>query len=475
LVSYNHNAVQNCLSIENRSISDLHVGLGKELLTAAKENTPQKFRSLLKQVVQQYRGDKEGFLKVLNTRDEDDFNIMQFGSLISDIENVSAIFDALEEFYGNDTYGLFEYLSQRTKQGLTILGLAEYSANRRLIELIMMRIMKLSAENKELFLKFMNLGTYQENERPLGDASFDSEFENIKIMVKVAAHVLGRDSKEFDEFLNAQEKSGNNALSYAKDNQIKFFLMHYGAKMPIGPIDPLITKANQEGLALNHAINHDQFKKFNKILNLASQFKDNDYALFTFFSTRNSAGWNPFINVAADNQINYLKILLEKIDYLFKEDKETKSLLLSNADFEGRTPLHLAILRRNFDIARLLIDTIVRYSVNKPFLYAVLSVANELNGFTPFTNTIYASEDFDEEIYEFTKFFITRAEQLFGRNSRMFYLFMNTRDYNGWNPLAYAVDTPMIKLLKSYGAVDTVMPYYKGIGEFKKLEFEGEL
>ncbi|MGE0206468.1 MAG: hypothetical protein AB7R69_01320 [Candidatus Babeliales bacterium] len=451
--------------------------LGQQLLNAAKKNTPTLFRSLLMQAVKTYKGNKEEFFNVINMRDEDSFNIILYASLINDLENLAIIFDALEEFYKNDPEGAFEYLITRDKRGLSVLGLAEYGADQRIVELILMRAMNLIGSNKKLFFKFITAADHEGN-RPLGDAVFDAEFRNVEMMVKVAAHILGKDSPEFKEFLNVEESSGNNALSYAHNIRIKLFLEKYGAEMPVSKtrLKAANVQAEKYGLALNEASNHYDFKKFKELLSKAKDFKEDDYAAFTYFSARNGAGWNPFINTAADGQYKYLKALLKTVDSIFdKEDKETKSLLLSNADFEGRTPLHLAILRRHWHVGHLLIDTVTRYAINKPFLYAVLSVANELNGFTPFINAIYASGQFDDDVYDFIKFFIERAENLFGRDSRMFYLFLNTRDYNGWNPLSYASDDQLKKLLKSYGAIDTPMPRYKGVGKFKKLELEGDM
>lgn len=451
------------------------------LLRTWKENNIKQFNVLLHQAATQSRGNTQSFFDFMNARDKDSFNIMHLTALTADLESLSALFDALERYYGSNKQAISKYLMTTDKRGLTVLSLAEYNGDKRVMEIVLMRAMQLIGSDKKLFFDFLNKGDKESDWKPLANASFDNEYPLVEMMIKIAAYVFGRDSDYFKKFINALDDEGNNALFYANSNRIKLLLLNYGARRLAEKKQAKlrIENANKWGMKLNEASNRDKFGLFKKTLDeVEAKYKDDQDFLFYFFSTADDAGWTPFINTAADNQYKYIKLLLERIDKLLpEEDKDDKSLFLSNADFEGRMPLHLAILRRNFKVAKLIIDNLVRYSINKPFLYTALNGANNLNGFTPFINAVYASEIYDEEVFEFIKYFLEKMAELFGRNARIFYLFLNSRDYNGFSALAYATDEKIIKLLKSYGAVDTMEKKIKGVGEYSTLMMmeEGEI
>ena len=457
-----------------RTSINAHTNLGEQLLAVAKANTPKKLRALLSQVAQQYRGNSRGFFEIMNTRDDDGFNIIQLAATTGDLENMDSILNTIERFYGSDIQGIYDYLITRDKRGVSLLGLAEYLGNRRIVEQILIRAMNRIGHSKEMFFTFLNIGSYKNDWKPLSDAAYDNESETVEMMVKLGAYVLGRHSKYFKEFINATDIDGLNALRYADNPRVKFLLLDYGAVQPQKKLNPLLPLVNKYGLELNDASNQGNFSIFKQALKHANDYQADPNLLFYFFSARNGAGWNPFINTAADGQYKYIKLMLETMDKLFPKDaQEDKTQLLSNTDFEGRTPLHLAILRRHFKVARLIIDNTVRYSVNKPYLFNILNCPDELNGFTPFINAVYGAEEFDKEMYDFIKYFIEKMIDLFGRDSRMFYLILNTREYNNWTVLSYVSDPKLIKLLKSYGAIDTPMKHFKGIGEFEKLAMRG--
>ncbi|MEX0940346.1 MAG: ankyrin repeat domain-containing protein [Candidatus Babeliales bacterium] len=452
------------------SIGYSKISLGQQLLQVIKQGSPEKFKSLLMQAVQQNRGNKQAFFEVINTRDENTYNILHFTTLIGDLENIAAIFDALKQFYGNDKQGLFKYLDARDKYGLNVLGFAEYNADKRTMQLVLTRTMQLIGEDKELFFKFMNAQDSR-GWRPLLNAADDAESDNMQLMVQITAHVLGQDSQFFLDFLNAKDFEGYTALDSVRTFPDELFLKKFGAKKGKEDIESEeLKEADRYGRILIESSNRSNFALFEKTLKEAlAKFKDQKHMLFHFLYIRDDAGWTSLINAATDGQYEYVKILLEAIEELAMHEKELIFHVLSATDFQGRTALHLALLRHHYDIAHLLIDAIIKYSDNTALLLAILNTPNEFNGFTPLITAVYSGYQFDVKGYENTKLIIEKIKQVLDKNSRMFWLFMNARDYNGWTPLAYAADDRIRALLKSYGAIDTTMPKIYGVTNFESL------
>lgn len=450
--------------------------LGEQLLATAKENAPDKFKKLVQQIVRQYRSNHKELFKILDTRDDHYLNILFFTTLIGDLENMSVIFDALKEGFGNDTMWLFRYLNTRDKTGRNLLSAAEYNANHRTMELVLMRVIELIGHDHELFFKFMTAGDYEHNWKAVIDASEDSESRNLEMMVKLTEKILGEESVFFKQFINTSDSEGDTPINSAQTPETRFFLERYGAIMT-KPADqtPEVEKAIEYGHKLIEASNLGNFKEFKKIIDTAlEEFQDQQHLIYHILYAKDDAGWNVIIHTAADGQYKYLKLLLALIKkYFAADEKELKSIILASTDFEGRTSLHMAINRRHYKVARLLVETYIEHGVNKPMIFAVLNTPNELNGFTPFMNAVYGVYQFDHDAYEFVKYMIQKAENYFGRDSRMFWLFLNARDYNGWTPLDYAADKQIEELLKSYSAINTPMKKVRSIGVFKHLDMRG--
>ncbi len=406
-------------------------------------------------------------------------NPLQYATLIGDLETMSELFDELQRKYGNNPQQLFAALNARNKAGLNILGLAELNANRRVVELVLMRVSEILGNKKELFFKFINTGDHARGWTPLMDAIFDSESNNLNLMVKIAVHVLGRDSELFKQFINMQDKEGDTALLVAQKNVDQFFLLRYGAKDENveKSVDRDLVKAQKFGFKLIEAVEHSNLVAFKQIMRRAvKEFGDQAHLFYHMLSTRDEAGWNPIIHAAAHGQMETMKMMLHEIEEHFPEDeKELRIKVLSNNDYEGRTALHLALSRRYHKIAQLLMEKLIDYSENKPYLFTVLNAPDELNGYTPLMYVVYGAFEYDRPAYDFLKDMLATMADVFGRDSRMFELFINARDYNGQTPLAYVSDDKMRELLTSYGAIDEPIKKIRGVGDFDGLEIHGEL
>jgi ankyrin repeat protein len=415
----------------------------------------------------------------INGQEEYGLTPLQFATLIGDLESMAYLFDEIKQQYGTNTQQIFDILNQRNKAGLNILGLAELDTNRRVVELVMMRVADLIGHNKNLFYKFVSAGDYARDWTPLMDAAFDSEGNNLNLMVKVTAHVLGRDSQLFKKFINKKDKEGDTALSMAEQPADQFFLQRFGAtneKVEMS-IDPELIQAQRFGYKLIQITDLGDFKEFKKTMREAVKaFSNKEHLLYHMLATRDEAGWNPIMHAAAHGRMAALQMILHEIEQHFPKNQQDMRLkLLSNNDYEGRTALHIALSRHYYKIAHLLLDKLIDYAENKAYLFTVLNAPDELNGYTPLIYAVYGAYEYDQPAYNFLKYMLSTVAKEFGRNSRMFELFINARDYNNQTPLAYVSEGQMDDLLISYGAVDKPMKKIPGIGDFARLEIHGEI
>jgi hypothetical protein len=162
--------------------------IGMQILQAVKNKNPNTFRSLLRQLVATYHGNKEGFFHALNARDQQGYNILTLCAITGDIVNLGAIFDALKDFYGNDFVSNFKYLDTRDKVGRGIIYLSSYNANNNLLEFVLWRCAQLVSKED-----FFRLLTAEDNERgwkAIIHAADSSQSTNLTIMIKIAVHIL---------------------------------------------------------------------------------------------------------------------------------------------------------------------------------------------------------------------------------------------------------------------------------------------
>lgn len=435
-----------------------HNQIGMQLLDAAKEFNPERFNMLFRRIESQYASDPHGFLRIMRTDDQYGYNILMLSALIGDLTRLAWLLYTVKKIlapYPELVYELFKQ-QDTTKLKLNLLGLGIYNGDRRIINIILTYAIDLLRTRPELFYLFINAGKSGEGSKPLIDATDNAMSDTIKMIVMSARIVFGEKSELFDKVINAKDVGDWTALSLAQKFSDILFLKKNGATGKTGVLDvraeynkPLLL-----GQKLIEASNRADFKAFKETLDHAlTEFKDDQSSLYGLFYARDDAGWNVLIHTAADGQYEYIKLVLDAIEKSF-EHNFVKSVIISNVDFEGRTALHLAIARRNFDIAHLIAETLMNYSANKYLLYSQLNKPDQLSGFTPFMFLVYITGEYDPLAYNFLQHMLKHLASFFNRDSRIFGRIINSRDYNGWNVLAYASGHQVRRLLQSYGAVD---------------------
>lgn len=443
-----------------------HIGLN--LLAASKHIIANNFNTLLHSIEQQYSNNPQAMLQILTAQDQDGFNILMRSALIGDLNRLAHVLRMIKKTFGHNPELVFEIFQKKDKNLINLLGHGVYSADRRIVNLILGYAIELLRTHPKLFYLFINAGEVKEGWKPLADAADDNLTEIIQMIVQAAQIVLGKTSTLYNEFINAPDQAGFTALGLAQNFDNQLFLLKSGAHPGIDPeqTDPKLKRAVQLGKQLILASNKSEFEKFKQILHQGvTEFAGQEGKLFNFFYARDDAGWNALIHTAAAGQYEYVVLLLDALQANFK-DKYMKSLIIGNVDFEGRTPLHLAIARRNFKIAQLIIRKLMDYSENNPLLYSFINSPDQLSGFTPFMFLVYVTGEYDPEAANFLKIMLDELAQFFGPESRIFGRILNSRDYNGWNVLAYAAGKKITNLLRSYGAIDTIQ---KPIPELSKF------
>lgn len=423
------------------------------LMDSLKFDQPESFRCTLFDNQQISQANKTT-IDMLDVRDKDGLNMLHHAILIGDQRAISAIFDRLENLFNDDLEKIFEFLDRRDPTGLGPLALSEYNGNRRVVQLVLYRAKEVLYERKDLFLKFLNAADYDHQWRALLDAAYDGQSDSLRLMVKTAEEVFGKKSDYFKQFINARDRAGHNAAEVARHAVDRYFLQQHGARVRKGNMLDQDAAALL-GKKLVDAANAHDLKQFKDVLGKAKEkFTGNENELFDFLTTADDAGWNVMIHAAAENQIQFLQEIFTFIDETFAPDHlQVKTLLLSNTDFEGRTPLHMAISRKHFDIALFIINRLQTFSGSTALLFAALNTPDEINGFTPLINAFFLNGEYDKQAYAFIEKFIEIVRSLVGRNSRAFHLFINAVDYNGNTSLSYARGKRVKNLLFANGAV----------------------
>lgn len=270
-------------------------------------------------------------------------------------------------------------------------------------------------------------------------------------VVIIAEKVLGKDSEEYEKFINAEDATGATPLAYAYFNiRHRKFLVEHGATI-IHKTKKDIEEARQIGLDLIEAIREDRFSSVQRIVSAAlEKYKDKPKLFFEIFMVRSSGGWDPLMHAVALSY-DYTAFILHLIERYFENDEESVYAILRNVAQDGRGSLIISILRRNFETSKLLIRKIVDYAPTKFYLYTLMNLRTYVKGFTPLLGAVDFSS-YRDEFFEIIKILIETVATPFGKNSRAIDLFVNTHDLDGFPPLAYATSPKITEILLSYGA-----------------------
>ncbi|MGB8467418.1 MAG: hypothetical protein WCE21_00275 [Candidatus Babeliales bacterium] len=447
---------------------------GKQLLTAAQKYDATEFTELLEQITNQFKKDKETLFTILDTRTDEGYNILQLFTMTSDIENLEVLFKQLKKAYKKDSKSWFKYISTRDNySGMNIVSMAQESFNTHVMAFILMRLYEELKDHKDLFFDIMHTPDTKRGWHPLVNAAEGGEQTMILLMITVAAHVFGRTSDQFKKFINTVDKDGDTALDSAHTPRDVLLLEMFGGIRTKKGEDSTYEKIKKIGLNLIDISNRSatNIKGFSAQLNEGLKFCPTDPQLMYYlFNIQDTDGWTPIMQVAADGQYNYLNLLIDGMKGCFIEsNKDIKYHIFRLADPEGRSVMHIVIFRKYYNMATKLFDYLMESPFNKPFLFSVVNMPTEFNGFSLLTSGLFIIAGNDTHGVEFISHMLKTVANVFGKDSRMMYLFVNGRDYNNLSPLAYVISANIRKLVRDYGGTDFPMESRAGVDDLEQI------
>ncbi len=427
---------------------------GRSLLRAQRLKDQTQFNSILTQAMQSYRNNKAAFDTFINTRDGYGSTVLVRAAALNDITQIVFILERLKQYYNTSTQDLlavFNFINAQNLQGHTAFYLIVQNAPRKIIELMMYHIIDLIGDQKQLFFRFLTPNAYNDKWTPLHWLAYQGALVNLTTVIAIAERILGKDSNEFESFINAENAYGETPLSEAYFNvRHKKELVEHGGII-IHQTPPDVEQARQIGLELIESIREDRFSAVQKIIaTTQEQYKDNPHLFLEMLTVRSHNGWDPLMHASALSY-EYTAFLLHVMERFFQNDEESIYTILRNVAQDGRGALCITILRRNFDISKLLIKKIMDYAPNKFYLYMLMNISIYGKGFTPLLAAVNFSSDQDE-FFNIIERLIKTIESVFGKDSRAVYLYVNTEDLDGFTPLEYATSPKVTEILLHHGA-----------------------
>jgi ankyrin repeat protein len=398
-----------------------------------------------------YKNNAKGFEACVTQRDEEDWTPLMHAAAIAREDRVLMILNALEAFYGNDYDSILRILNAQGPYGKTALYLAVERRHTAVVKVLLSRVGELFKDaSKHYYFNFLMQPTHDFDWTPLFIAVYDSASDIIRLLVLNAEKYLGKDSQEFKHFMNEFDDRGKTPIMLSIEPRDRLFLISHGAKdYPPVKTDPLAGK-------LQYYIDQPQKdKEVKSILDDAQQrYQHDKRAFLDFITTRDNGGWTPLMNAVGDGSIGYVRLILESLQSYFKDpaDRWWIASAMNNADNHGRTSFHLAITRRHFEIAKLLIDKEQEFFGNDPhILFLLFNQHTEFNGFTPLIIAAYISSD-DENSYVLIRKMVQRGLDVFGKNTLFMDHFINARDLEHQTAYAYVIDPRTREFMKKAGA-----------------------
>lgn len=413
------------------------------------------FKKLMIDARKRYKNDRKAYFTFLTKKNDDGMTAMMIASVTSDTNQVAFLLKEVEKYYGKqktdeEKKQIFDYLDSRDPDGNSALFFIAQNADYDTLKVVMKWAPKL-LDNKELFLKLLTATIYSNKWTPLHWLVYDAATKSLEYFVTKAEKVLGKHSSEFDAFINAQNEDGGTPLNYAIKANNRKFLIEHGATI-IHPLNQAILDAQALSAQFVDALHDGAFGKMQKIMYQAQeQYRSNPDLFYEFITAKDDAGWDPLMHAVTQGRYEYVAFILYATEKFFHNKPLYIYNVLGSVAADGNCSLLLAILRRSFEIAKLLIEKVKKYSKNKYYFYMVMNTTNYAKGLTPLFATVFFGSDKDE-FYDITKLILESVAERFGKNSHIMDLFVNIRNLDGFTALSYASSARLIKLLEEYGA-----------------------
>lgn len=429
--------------------------LAAEALYAAQEQiNTDDFAAILDHAARNFS--HEQFIEFIMQANKENFTALMVASAFNDTVQIALIFKALKAHLAADQDALFKYLNYRSKIfGYNCLTLASDSASLDTVRAITDGALALMT-NKENALTFLNTADFENENNPLILLAYDSTSDALEYFVLRVQRYFGKDSKEYDAFINYQDNEGANALYYSYNPHDQIFLENNGARQ-VKPRSQAVKEANKLGKLLLDNMYRGQLGDMKKIINFAMEQypapqKNNLFNEF-FNNTVDSSGSTPLLRACGMGNMPYVQLFLATIIKRYGNSTFDMYNLLRNSTNTGKTALFLTIEERHYEIAKLLLDTFREFVLNKYFVYMYLNRKDQLNHFNVLTMSEYNSTG--ESIFrQMTQLILEAMNHYFPIKSRAFYLYVNSPDSNGYTPLDYTNSPELTKLLQQYGAVE---------------------
>lgn len=401
------------------------------------------------------KNNKRGYYTFLTQKNDDGMTILMVASALFDYKQVITILDEIAKFYGNkktkeDREQIFNFLDTRDPLGNSAFYFSTQNGDYNTIKAFMERVPTL-LDDKDLLLKFLNASVYNDKWTSLHWLTYDGAVRPLKLVVTTAEKFLGKHSTQYDEFINAQTEDNGTPLSYALTPDVRKFLIDNGGTI-LQPLAPEIAEAHALSQQFVEVMHDSAFGKMQKIMFQAEEkYKDKPDTFFEFITAKDESGWDMLMHAVGQGRYEYVAFILYSIEKFLHNKTQLIYDALSSVSIEGQSSLITAILRRSFDIAKLLIEKTKQYAKNRYLFYMIMNTTVYTKGLTPLLATVFFSSDKDE-FYDVTQLILEVIAERFGKYSHTMDLFVNKRNNDGFTALSYASSEKLKKLLIDYGA-----------------------
>ncbi len=439
-----------------RSIQPSPAQLSKRLFDAHEANNVDKCSEILDKAVQIYRDDPAAYLHFLNCPNAEGFTLLQYCAATSDYKNLTSLIKRAKNFFKSDLQSLFVFLNVQGKQGYTALSLASRVGNNVTLKAFLDEAARALNNDRSLFFSFLTTRTFTSEQTPLHILVYNSSEKPVKELINKALTILGKESDNFYNVINAQDKDKATPLLYAIETKIVYFLKQHGG-LVLAPVSPEQKELCKRGQELIEAVQGDDFVRFETILENAKNAYSNNKPLFVkLISCRDQEGWTAFMHAAARDRITLLHYFLDTVGKFLTNDNEALCDIINIGDKERKNALNIAIIRRHFAATDLIIKKAQLFSPNKLFFYMIMNNPEEFNSRTPLLCLTYNSEGAQEEEYYSTiALMLKLVNNDFHKKSYAFYYFINAQDNFKSTALSYTNSQKIRKLLETYGAFDS--------------------